>query len=214
MKLLFIGDSITDMRRERTEGFRVYSFGNGFVFALEGYLGKNYPGKYEIINRGISGDRIVDIYQRIKVDCWNLSPDVITIMVGTNDVLHDVRDGNGVEIDRYERFYNMLIEDTQKVLPNTKIIVMGSFVTHGSTTDPIYEQISDIRKYAEIAKKVALSHNCTYVSLQPVFDDLTNNMPTSYYLFDGIHPTVVGAHVIAEEWIKEFSKIEGLQNND
>lgn len=75
MKLLFIGDSITDMCRNR-EGANPYCFGNGYVFLLEAELAKKYPGQYEIVNRGISGNRIVDIYQRIKMDCWNLEPAV------------------------------------------------------------------------------------------------------------------------------------------
>ena len=66
MKLLFIGDSITDMRRDRNADHTVYSYGNGYVFPIEGYLGSKFPQKYEIFNRGISGNRIVDIYQRIK----------------------------------------------------------------------------------------------------------------------------------------------------
>ena len=62
------------------------------------------------------------------MDCWNLEPDMITILIGTNDVWHEVMRSNGVEKDRFERFYDMLIEDTRKALPNVKISVMGAFL--------------------------------------------------------------------------------------
>lgn len=205
MKLLFIGDSITDMCRNR-EAANPYCFGNGYVFLLEAALAKKYPGQYEVINRGISGNRIVDIYQRIKMDCWNLAPDVITILVGANDVWHEISRSNGVEPERFERFYDMLIEDTKKVLPNVKIILMGAFVLNGSATEESFERFGQIKDYARITARVAQRHDCAFVSLQEHFDALAAQYGADYYLFDGIHPTVGGAAVIAEQWLRNFEE--------
>lgn len=205
MKLLFIGDSITDMCRNR-EGANPYCFGNGYVFLLEAALAKKYPGQYEVVNRGISGNRIVDIYQRIKMDCWNLEPDVITVLVGANDVWHEIARSNGVEPDRFERFYDMLIEDTKKILPNVKIVLMGAFVLEGSATEESYDRFCQIKDYARITARVAERHGCEYVSLQEHFDVAAQGQGAAYYLFDGIHPTVAGAALIAEKWLKNFEK--------
>lgn len=203
MKLLFIGDSITDMRRYKEEP-TPYCFGNGYVFLLEAVLTKKYPKQFEIINRGISGHRIVDIYQRIKVDCWNHAPDVITIMVGVNDVYHELKYGNGVDQERFARFYDMMIQDTKSRLPNAKIIIMGSFVLEGRETTERYAEFCEIKEYAEIARNVAKKHNCVYISLQEHFDDLAAQYGGDYFLFDGIHPTVAGANVIADHWLECF----------
>lgn len=203
MKLLFIGDSITDMRRYREEP-TPYCFGNGFVFLLEAALTKKYPKQFEIINRGISGNRIVDIYQRIKADCWNQMPDVVTIMVGVNDVYHELKYGNGVDQERFKRFYDMMIEDTKKVLPNATIIIMGSFILEGKETAERFDEFCEIKEYAEITRKVAQKHNCLFVSLQEHFDALAAEYGADYFLFDGIHPTVAGANVIAEHWLDCF----------
>ena len=205
MKLLFIGDSITDMSRNR-EGHNPYSMGNGYVFLLEAALAKKYPGKYEVINRGISGNRIVDVYQRIKMDCWNYAPDMITILIGTNDVWHEVMRSNGVEKDRFERFYDMLIEDTRKVLPNVQIVIMGAFLLEGTATTEDMDQLSQIKEYAEIAKTVAARHDCPYIPLQEHFDKAASQVSPEYYLFDGIHPTVAGAQIIADRWLDYFEK--------
>ena len=84
---------------------------------------KSNPLRYEIYNHGISGDRSVDLYARIKRDVWNLKPDVISILIGVNDVWHDlVENPNGVDIVRYEKVYRMIIEETKERLPDVKFI--------------------------------------------------------------------------------------------
>ena len=65
-------------------------------------------------NRGIAGDRIADLYARIKKDIWNLNPDMVSILIGINDVWHEIGEKNGVDIVRYERFYRMILEETRK----------------------------------------------------------------------------------------------------
>ena len=86
MKILMFGDSITDAYRNRELDNDISSYGHGYVKYVAGYLLCENPEKYEIINRGISGNRIVDLYARIKCDCWNLNPDFISILIGVNDV--------------------------------------------------------------------------------------------------------------------------------
>lgn len=65
--------------------------------------------KYEVINHGIGGNRVVDLYARIKSDVWNLQPDALSILIGINDVVFEIYDRNGVEIDRFEKDYRMMI---------------------------------------------------------------------------------------------------------
>ena len=68
----------------------------------------------EIINRGIGGNRIVDLYARIKADVWNFNPDILSVLIGVNDVWHE-QWGNGVDLERFEKIYRMLIEDTKQI---------------------------------------------------------------------------------------------------
>ena len=131
MKILMFGDSITDAHRERDCDGSVFSYGNGYVFNVAGELLSENPLGYEIINRGISGHRITDLYARIKSDVWNFNPDVLSILIGVNDVWHEIAHKNGVELDRFEKVYRMLIEDTLKVLPNVKIMILEPFILKG-----------------------------------------------------------------------------------
>ena len=105
MKILFYGDSITDMNRFRDhEDGTVYSYGVGYPNFIVGELSYEEPTKYQFINRGISGNRIVDLYARVKIDAWNHKPDVLSILIGVNDVWHEISRENGVELPRWERF--------------------------------------------------------------------------------------------------------------
>ena len=114
MKILFFGDSITDMARSREMDGNAFGYGMGYVHSVSSTLKYENPEAYEIINRGIGGHRVVDLYARIKADVWNHNPDVISILIGINDVWHEIYGGNGVELDRFECVYRMMLADTKK----------------------------------------------------------------------------------------------------
>lgn len=155
MKILFFGDSITDMGREKSEEISVRSYGDGYVFFVAGDLKRENPN-VQIVNRGISGNRIVDLYARIKKDVWNHKPDLLSILVGVNDVWHELGEAkNGVELERFKRIYKMLIEDTKKVLPDLKIVLMEPFILKGSATEERIEEFLQVKEYAKAVKELA-----------------------------------------------------------
>ena len=59
MKVVFLGDSITDAGRNTTNGSMV-SIGQSYPLILDAKLSVSEPGKYEFINTGVSGSCIVD----------------------------------------------------------------------------------------------------------------------------------------------------------
>ena len=155
MKIVLYGDSITDAGRAREQNNTLYAYGNGYPKYIVGELVGRNPLKYEIINRGVSGDRIVDLYARIKKDVWNLQPDVLSILVGVNDIWHEVLSNNGVDLLRFEKIYDMLLEDTKRIIPNTKIILLEPFVLEGYATKEHFEEFNKVRDYAKVVKKLA-----------------------------------------------------------
>ena len=209
MKILFLGDSITDMSRKRDCDGNVESYGDGYVFLVAGKLLSENPQKYTIINRGISGNRVVDLYARIKKDVWNLQPDVLNILIGVNDIWHELGDQNGVDVVRYENIYRMLIEETIARLPNLKITLMEPFILHGRAVDFLgYEEFSEVKEYAKVVKKLAEEYNLTFIPLQKKFDEMAKKYGEQYYLYDGVHPDIAGAALIAGEWLNAFEKME------
>ena len=204
MKILFYGDSITDMGRSRERDGQAFGYGVGYVNGVASTLKYENPEQYEIVNRGISGNRVVDLYARIKADCWNHNPDLISILIGVNDVWHEIYHGNGVEIDRFEKVYRMLIEYTKKRLPNVKFILCEPFVLKGGATEEKYEEFCEVKKYAAVVKKLAKEYGAGFVALQDKFDEAAEKHGAVHYLYDGVHPDLAGGKLIAEEWLKVF----------
>ena len=207
MKILFQGDSITDADRAR-EPEKSYKLGNGYARLVEAALGFECPGQYEFFNRGVGGNRVVDLYARIKKDLINLAPDYLSILIGVNDVWHEVGSQNGVDADKYYKIYSMLIEEVKEALPNVKIMILEPFVLNTGAPAENWEYFStEVAKRAEMAKRIAEENGLVFVPLQAGFDELTTKAPAEYWLRDGVHPTAKGHEFIKQQWLKGFEKL-------
>lgn len=207
MKILFTGDSITDAGRSK-DGTERLLMGQGYPVMCAGRLGLDYPDRFEFVNTGVSGNRITDLYARIKRDCWNLSPDVCSLLVGINDVGHEVNRQDGVEDYRFERVYRMLLEDTKKALPDIKFILMEPFclaVPHRPENWDLFREGAVAK--GKIVKELAEEFGCEFVPLQEKFDQACSFAPARYWIGDGVHPTPMGNQLIADEWLKAFQKL-------
>ena len=205
-KILFQGDSITDAGRDHAGE---YHFGFGYATLVTAKLGNKYPGEYEFNNKGISGNRIVDIYARIKADIINLKPDYMSLLIGINDVWHEVGNKNGVNNKKFEKIYCMLIEEIKEVLPEIKIMILEPFVLKATATEENWEYFyKETKLRGETAKKVAEKYKLPFVSLQDKFDEAMKKYNDAlYWTKDGVHPTAAGHQIIANEWEKAFEKL-------
>lgn len=207
MKLLFFGDSITDAGRNRESDGSIYSYGTGFVRVIADRLLQDV-GKYEILNRGISGNRSVDLYARIKKDVWNENPDVVTVLVGVNDIYHELKYGNGVDAARYGKIMRAIVGETLALSSGVKIVLCEPFVLRGSETEAYgFDEMNSIRDYARELRSVAAEYSLPFVPLQERLCAAAEAFGAEAVLSDGIHPTVVGARIIADAWLETFGKI-------
>ncbi len=202
--ILFQGDSITDAGRSRdNDALR----GIGYPTLVSAELGLKYPGEYNFINKGISGNRIVDLYARIKCDFINLKPDYLTILIGINDVWHELGCKNGVDNKKFFRVYCDLIEEIKTMLPDIEIFILEPFVLKASATKEDWNVFSkETRMRAESAKAVAEKFGLTFIPLQEKFDEAEKKAEASYWLSDGVHPTAAGHEIIANEVVKALEK--------
>ena len=204
-RILFQGDSITDASRSREDDKHL---GIGYPRFVSGELALDNPGEYEFFNRGISGNRIVDIYARIKKDLINLKPDVMSILIGINDVWHEVGEQNGVDADKFFNVYSLIIEEVKSALPNIKIMIMEPFVLKARATEENWDYFeTETAKRQEMAKKIAEKYNLKYIPLQDKFNEAAKLAPNDYWLGDGVHPTYAGHELIKREWIKAFKEL-------
>ncbi len=206
-KIVFFGDSITDMGRARElDASQPYLFGNGYVFLLYSALAKKYPKKFELLNKGISGNKTVDLYARIKRDVWNEAPDYLSIFVGSNDLGQGISRNDGLDLETFEKIYRMIIDDTLKRLPNVKIMLVEPFILNGTKTGEKIDEWRKISNYAKVVSKLAIEYGFPLVEIQSDFDRLAKTYGDEYYSYDGQHPTIAGATIIADNWLKVFEK--------
>ena len=209
--VLFQGDSITDAGRSRENDVNM---GYGYADMVTGSLGYQYPYQYKCYNRGISGNRVVDLYARIRKDMIHLSPDYMSILIGINDVWHEIGDKNGVDAEKFEMVYGLLIEELLRELPGLKLMLLEPFVLPGSATVATeaipnrwayFRQETDLRRAA--VKRLAEKYGLVFVPLQEKFSALNADAPEGYWLRDGVHPTPAGHAVIQEAWLEGFRKL-------
>ena len=204
MKILFYGDSITDAGRNRQDGMPS-SYGNGYVKDAVTMLLMKDAGKYEVINRGISGNRVIDLYARWKIDALNLKPDILSILIGVNDTWHEFAHQNGVEVPRYEMLYRMLLEWTKQALPDVKLVLLEPFAFLSEVVEESW--MTEIRQRREVVKKLSEEFDTIFIPTQSILDEALKLAPETYWLRDGVHPTSAGHQLITEAWLKATEKI-------
>lgn len=199
MRYLFQGDSITDAGRNNYED--PHNMGSGYPRFLEADL--NMDEANDVMNCGISGSRVVDLLARWKKDCLNLKPDVLTILIGVNDVWHELGGQNGVAAGLFEEVYRILLRETRNALPNTRIVLMGAFLLHGTATDQEWEVFHrEVAVRREITRRLAEEFGLDYVDLQGAFEEAQKSFPAEHWAEDGVHPTAAGHELIARAWKK------------
>ena len=211
-KILFMGDSITDAQRDRENDAYM---GGGYATMVAGELACQQPYAYEFVNRGISGNRIIDLHARIRKDMVNLQPEYISILIGVNDVWHEYTRQNGVAVDKFEILYDMMIQELQRDIPGVKIMILEPFVLPGSKTRTEEDKPNRWEHFstetplrAAVAKRIAEKYNLVFVPLQEQFDKVNADAPEGYWLRDGVHPTVAGHNLIKQAWLEGFEKLK------
>ena len=207
--LLFQGDSVTDCGR--TTGDKPEeSWGDGYPLLVGAYLTGNRPKEdWRIVNRGLSGHRVVDLYARWKLDALNLQPDIISLLVGINDTWHEKMRGNGVEIPRYEEFYRRIIDWSIEVLPKVRFILMEPFALPFGDVEA--DWMPEIEARGEVVRRIAADHRdrAVFVPLQQPLYDACKLAPPEHWLIDGVHPRPAGHQLIMNEWMRAAAPFLG-----
>lgn len=207
--ILFQGDSITDCNRPRENDFYL---GMGYANIIRGRLGLDYPNEYRFLNRGVGGDRLINIYSRQKYDIVKLKPDYMSILAGINDVINGLDDRENVKYDRFEEIYCMFLQDMKLKLPDTKIFIMEPFFLKGGSFTKNSDEYPDREEYFSLqvaeksaaAQKTAKEYGAVFIPLQNKLQEAAEKMKLTDITNDGIHLTAVGHEIIAREWIKAF----------
>ncbi len=199
--ILFQGDSITDVGRDRNRGGAndAKAFGDGYPKLIaSGLLCDHAAKKLQIYNRGISGNKVPDLAARWQQDCYDLKPDVLSILIGVNDIWHMLNGKYDGTVASYESGYKALLEETLEKLPGVRIAVCEPFVLRcGAVKDNWFPEFTN---RLEAARRVAADLSLVRVPFQEMFDEAIKVAPPAYWAGDGVHPTLAGHALMAETW--------------
>ena len=204
--ILFQGDSITDAGRDRNIEKNVNdsrALGKGYAYTISTQLLSDRAGdNLKIYNRGISGNKVYQLAERWDKDCLEIKPDILSILIGVNDIWHTLDKRYNGTIEKYENDYRALLHRTLDALPNVKLVICEPFVLRcGAVNDNWFPEFDG---YRASAKKLSEEFNALFVPFQSMFDKALElgKAPANHWAGDGVHPSMAGAYLMAQEWIK------------
>ena len=196
MKIVFQGDSITDAGRNRDE---LYDLGAGYPkYAAELMRENNSDVEFDFINFGIGGNRTCQLFDRLYADAIAFEPDVISILIGINDIWHRYGGNKVATTDaQIELNYRCILERLKKET-KAKIVILSPYLLDCDDKDAIRE---DLKTVIPMVKRLADEFADVYVPLQEYFDEAMKTQPEpKFYSGDGVHPNANGAEFIGRRY--------------
>jgi len=202
-RIVFQGDSITDSGWRNDQ----HKLGDGYVAIIKGFLGTMAPDrKIEVINRGISGDRSVDLLLRWEKDVLDLKPTHLSVMIGVNDIWRRF-DGcveKAIALPDYKTNYRRLIEDALDSGIKHLILMTPTTVN----ADPQDESNVMCAEYAAEVEAFAKEFDAILVPARDRMWKAVEGGPSvDFWLPDGVHPSIAGHCVLAEAWLEAVGVI-------
>ncbi|ALJ00020.1 SGNH/GDSL hydrolase family protein [Rufibacter tibetensis] len=202
--ILFQGDSITDAgrNRESKEFSTSKNLGGGYAMLASAELLHAHPEKnLKIYNKGISGFKVYQVAERWEDDTLALKPDVLSILIGVNDFWHTLSSGYKGTLQTYQQDYKTLLDRTKQRLPEVQLIIGEPFAVKGiKAVDEKWFPAFD--EYRQAARELANQYKATFIPYQSVYEKAQKQAPGVYWTYDGVHPSLAGAKLMAEAWLK------------
>ena len=203
-KIVFLGDSITQQAED---------FEDGFISLIRQNL---IQDKFELVGKGIGGNKVSDLLTRYKSDVIDLDPDIVFIYIGINDVWHKYDFGTGSDIDLYEKGLRTIISDIKslgsKIVLCTPTVIgenTGDFVLGNQFKDveTMEKMNSDLDTFSEVVRKLSNEYETELLDLRKIFMDYLaenniNNDADGILTTDGVHLNERGNKLIADQMIK------------
>ncbi len=202
-RIVFAGDSVTDMDRARPAGEGLFEgAGKSYVKILENMLSVWYPERrLRITSMGVSDNTSRDLLARWEQDVTALKPQWVSICIGVNDVWRQfdspAMPEQAVSPEEYrQNVKTMLLKAEQ----GTKgVFLMTPYYMEPNREDPMRRRMDE---YGAICRDLAQKHGARFIDLQAMFDRYFAHHHSSFIAWDRVHPNQVGATLIAREFLK------------
>ena len=198
-RILFIGDSITDISFNRRFAYKIHG---SKVYALQ--AAKELKKKHKNLKfffKGIASNRTYHVYDRLTKDCINLKPDIIVMLIGVNDAWeHYVPEQYPPLLRPMEPHMKEIYRRLNAELDSAKLLVLLPFMIDAVSEKLPFHKI--LNKYRAILSDMALENKAEIIDLQKMFDKAQEEIEPAKLAIDGIHPTNLGHQLIADEVLK------------
>ncbi len=198
MKILFQGDSITDAERDRNDP---HDLGRGYPRFAAAMISDAYPDtEFEFLDLGISGNRSGQLLERLDQDLIAHQPDVVSILIGINDVWHRHSKSAPVQTtdEELEANYRTILSRIRKET-DAKILMISPFLLYAP------EKASwrgEVDRAIAITERLAREFADAYLPLDEIFTQAEASPKTNAcYSIDGVHPNEDGAAFIGEQYL-------------
>ncbi len=205
--VLFQGDSITSLDRQPEHASEPSSqpgLGSGYAFLAASQILMEHPDNPpKFYNRGAGGNKLLEMIDRWQVDCLDLKPDLLSILIGVNDFWHTyLKEYNG-SLEQYTRDYRALLKRTKEKLPNLRLIICEPFI---SKLGPVQDDwFPAFVPYREATKQIAAEAGAVFIPYQSMFTAAEKIAPVQQWSQDGCHPTASGTALMAIWWLNAVS---------
>lgn len=231
-RILFIGDSITDggwgrsggsmaAAEERNQRDLNHLYGHSFMLFAAAHLESRYPERGDqFFNRGISGYTLRDLNDRWEHDVAAIQPDLLSILIGTNDVAKALeRPDQPFDIAAWEAMYRALLDRTRTLLPRVELVLCTPFAAETGRLRKASDNArreADLAACCEVVRRLATDYNARLVEFDTLFEELQEQHPNvagEHWIWDGIHPTAAGHRLMADRWIEVVGPLFEQQPN-
>ena len=191
-KILFFGDSITE------QGILI----GGYIEQINRIIeAEDLVKKYQTISRGVSGNKVYDLYLRMDEDVVVQSPNITIVYIGINDIWCKSSNGTGLDIIKFEKFYRALIVKLLAI--NSKIILCTPTVI-GEKTFGENLHDDDLLNYSLLILSLAKEYQIETCDLNLAFREYLNqnnyeNIAEGLLTIDGVHLSKLGNSFVAEK---------------
>ena len=210
--ILFQGDSITDGGRSRNNDWN-HLMGHGYVYIASSKLWYQYPDtKFKIYNRGVSGNTVIDLEKRWEADTLALKPDLLSVLIGINDVYKFIKGDTTQTSELFETTYHKLLSTTKSHFPDIQFVLCEPFMLPvGTVKDKFELYTAEIKKRQAIVKKMSTEFNAIFIPMQQLFNEMLKRAPADYWIWDGIHPMPAGHELMAMHWMDQVQRKLGIR---
>ncbi len=202
-KILFLGDSITDVSFNRKQNATLKGRD---IFALQ--VSRKLKRQYknlEIFYKGIASNRTYHIYDRLTKDCISLEPDIIILLIGVNDAWENYVPEEYPPLRRpMEPHMKEIYRRLKAELDDTQILVLLPFMIDTVKEKLPFHEV--LNQYREKLRAMADENDAEIIDLQAEFNEAQKSIAPALLATDGIHPTNLGHKVIADAILKSIGE--------